>query len=237
MHSHRVEVLDRADDNDVVGKVLFLRNFVLLFVEFFLVSIVRNLSLAQKKLSTSSFFLTHPHHFELEFLPAQQRLLDENLVGQRRGDAGGDDLLKLVHVVRDATAGAAQRERGPDDQGELADHLVDRQGLLHRRRRPRGGGVEPDVLHGVLEELAVLGLVDRGELGADELDAVPEEFWSFFGFSPGFPGKGERKMNRQKWDLLLNLRERNRERRQARTAKALEQTIQGKKKERKSKKS
>ena len=52
---------------------------------------------------------------------------------------------------------------------------MDRERLLHRGGRARGGSVEADVLHSVLEELAVLGLVDRGELGADELDAVPGE--------------------------------------------------------------
>ena len=93
--------------------------------------------------------------------------------------------LELVHVVRDPASSPSQSERRPDDQRELPDHCVDRERLLHRGGRARGGSVEADVLHSVLEELAVLGLVDRGELGADELDAVPGEkgenfFFVFF---------------------------------------------------------
>jgi hypothetical protein len=47
---------------------------------------------------------------------------------------------------------------------------------LHRLvpvvRRAGGGRLEPDLLHGLLEELTILSLVDGVQLGADELDAV-----------------------------------------------------------------
>ena len=43
------------------------------------------------------------------------------LVGQRGRQAGVHNLMVLVHVVRDAAACAAQRERRTDDQRELAN--------------------------------------------------------------------------------------------------------------------
>ena len=70
--------------------------------------------------------------------------------------------------VRDAAAGAAERERRPDD----------------RRRRELDVGVGRDhaVRHGQAdrldrraEELAVLGAPDRAEVGADQLDAERRE--------------------------------------------------------------
>ncbi len=63
-------------------------------------------------------------------LPRAQRA---RLVGERRGQAGVHNLVVLVHVVRDAAARAAQRERRPDDERELAD-LV---GQLRARARPQ----------------------------------------------------------------------------------------------------
>ena len=60
---------------------------------------------------------------------------------------------------------------GPDDRRE-AHHRLHLQRLLQavRERGARAG--EPDLLHRLLELLAVLGLVDRLALRADHLDAV-----------------------------------------------------------------
>ena len=155
---------------------MFLKNFGVFFE---VLSCQRNLFFPTPTPTPTSpekkqqFFLPHPHNLQLVLLPPKQRLLDQHLVRQGSRDTGRDDLLELVHVVGDATSGTPQSESRPDDQRKFADHLVDCKGLFHRGRGPGGGGVEPDVLHSVLEELAVLGLVDRGELGADELDAVP----------------------------------------------------------------
>ena len=61
------------------------------------------------------------HDFHLVFLPAEQRFLDEDFVHGRKLDAALGDFLKLLAVVGDAAAGAAERERGPDDEREAAD--------------------------------------------------------------------------------------------------------------------
>src|SRR5207245_7650548 len=73
VHAHRIDVLDRADDDEVVADVA--------------------------------------HHLELELLPADHRLLDEDLVDRTELDAALREVAELLDVVRDAAADAAERER------------------------------------------------------------------------------------------------------------------------------
>src|SRR5690606_38675829 len=80
VHAHRVNVLDGADDHDVV--------------------------------------IVIAHDFELVFFPADDRLVDLDLVGHRGVEPATDDVLELLAVVGDAAAGAAERERGTDDGGQ-----------------------------------------------------------------------------------------------------------------------
>ena len=80
VHAHRIDVLDRADDDEVVGDVA--------------------------------------HHLELEFLPADHRLLDQHFVDRAELEAALGELAELFDVVGDAAADAAERERRPDDQRE-----------------------------------------------------------------------------------------------------------------------
>ena len=72
VHAHRIDVLDRADDDEVVRDVA--------------------------------------HHLELEFLPADDGFLNEDLVHRAQIDSATRELSELLDVVRDATANAAQRE-------------------------------------------------------------------------------------------------------------------------------
>src|SRR5438034_1227108 len=53
----------------------------------------------------------------------------------------------------------------------ISDLTDDRARLVEAPRVARAREREADALHRLLEELAVLGLPDRGELGADQLDA------------------------------------------------------------------
>ncbi len=161
MHAHGVDILDRADDDGVVGLVA--------------------------------------HHLHLEFLPAQHRFLDQHFVGGRGFHAPFHDGEEFLAVVGDAAAGAAHGEAGADHGGQA--HLVQRrqrlgEGLrrqLHHRgmvavedgiagrilllaqlafQRDALGHFQADLDHGLLEALAVLGLVDGVGGGADQLDIV-----------------------------------------------------------------
>ena len=138
--AHRIEVLDRADDDAVVRLVA--------------------------------------DDFHLEFLPADQALFDEQLVGRREIQAALADLFELFRVVGDAAAGAAEREARADHHRETGaadlrlDALLHAPGLFHRVRDAALRRVQADAGHRVLELQAVLGLLDRLLVGADHLDAV-----------------------------------------------------------------
>ena len=81
------------------------------------------------------------------------------------------DLLELLAVVGDAAAAAAERERRPHDRRE-PDLFLYLPRFLEVVRDAGTRRREPDVLHRVAKQLAVLGHVDGFARGRDELDAV-----------------------------------------------------------------
>ena len=127
---------------------------------------------------------TVAHDLHLEFLPAQQALVDQDLPDRRGVHAGAAIVDVVLAVVGHAAAGAAQRVGGADD-GRQAD-------LFQRFQRDGHAGVEvvvavraarggddggPRVLdaqpvHRLAEQVAVLGHLDGLAPGADHLDAV-----------------------------------------------------------------
>ena len=112
------------------------------------------------------------HHLQLEFLPAQQRLLDQDLAHRAGVEAAEADGSKFLRVVGDATAGAPQGEGGANDAGVAADLVAHRLGLLQAGGDAGGAHGHADALHGLLEQVAVLRLLDRRQVGADQLHAV-----------------------------------------------------------------
>ncbi len=108
-------------------------------------------------------------HFHLVLLPAEHRFLDQHLVGRRGFDAAGDDRVEFVAVVGDAAAGAGKRE-GRSDDGRQAGHfqrLARFFQIVGERALRR---FEPDAVHRLAEQQAVLGLVDRLLGRADHFD-------------------------------------------------------------------
>ena len=96
VHAHGVEVLDGADDDDVVRQVLF-RGFLIFqkkkrafFTPVPTPPPPRPPPPPKKKGKNR---ISYPHHFELILLPPEQRLLDEDLVGQGGRDTSRDDFL------------------------------------------------------------------------------------------------------------------------------------------------
>ena len=110
------------------------------------------------------------HDLVLDLLPAGDALLDQNFVNARVHDAGSRDFAQLLPGVGDAAAGAAERVRRTDDdrQTDLAGE-IDR--VLDRVNDLGGDDRLADLLHGVLEHLAVLRLCDGGRVRAEQLDA------------------------------------------------------------------
>ena len=111
------------------------------------------------------------HHLHLELLPAEERFLDQDFGGGRGDQAAADDMLELLAVIRDAAAGAAEREGRADDRGQPGA-FEHRKRLVERVRDAAARAFQPDLVHRVAELLPVLGLVDRLGIGADHLDAI-----------------------------------------------------------------
>ena len=87
------------------------------------------------------------------------------------GEAAADDGLELVLGVRDATAGAAERVGGADDQGqaEIGERGA---GLVHRLDDGAGGHRLAQHHEQRAEQLAVFGVADGLQRGAQQPDAV-----------------------------------------------------------------
>lgn len=93
----------------------------------------------------------------------------------RRRQPGTANVLELGPIVRDASPGATKREGRANNERELPDVLSDGDALLERGADAGGRRLEADAVHGLLEELAVLGGADGREGGADEADAEAVE--------------------------------------------------------------
>ena len=93
VHAHRVQILNRADDDEIAFGI--------------------------------------PHQLQLIFFPAEQALIDQHLAQGALLNAVGSDPPQFVAIVSDAPAGAAHRERRPN-QNRIADDLGKIERVIHR---------------------------------------------------------------------------------------------------------
>ncbi len=112
-----------------------------------------------------------PHHLHFELFPADNRLFQQHFRGRRHFESVRDDALELLTVVGDAAPGSAERERRPNDGRETNIRLF-LQRLFQGMRDIRPGHLETDVLHGLPEQVAVLGHVDGLAGSGDEFYVV-----------------------------------------------------------------
>ena len=136
MHAHGVEVLDRADHDDVVAAVA--------------------------------------HELELVLLPPDDRLLEEDLVGGARLEAGARDAQQVRLVVGNPGSGSAHGEgRAHDDRVPQADHRL--AAVLDAVADSRARTLCSHVRHDSAEELAILPALNGVDIRTDELHAVALE--------------------------------------------------------------
>ena len=112
---------------------------------------------------------------KLQFFPAGQTFLDQDLMDQAFIQAAVGDRLELFHVVDEAAAGAAHRVGRADDDREL-DGLQYLLGFLVASGDGAPGAFHADTFHRVLEGLAVLALLDGVKFHADYLHSVFREY-------------------------------------------------------------
>ncbi len=109
-------------------------------------------------------FITH--HLHLIFFPAQQRLVDQQLIGRRQIQTASTDFDKVVLVISDATTRATHGKGGPDDTGIAESHL-DLFGLFQRVGEGRYWGRQANGFHCHIKFLTVFSHVDRIATRAD----------------------------------------------------------------------
>ena len=112
------------------------------------------------------------HHLQLEFAPAQHRLVNEDLAYRGSLDAPGDYLVELLGAASDPSPASSEGECGPDDRREPNPFQLPA-GLLDRGRDRAGRHLQSGALHRLPEPFAVLGPVDRLVVGPDQLHPVP----------------------------------------------------------------
>jgi hypothetical protein len=110
-----------------------------------------------------------PHHLELELLPADDAALDQHRADWRQLEPPPDDLLELVAVVGDPSAGPAEREGGTNDCG-VAGIVYCLERRLDAAHGTASRGRQTDPLHRLGKLLTILGDPDGPFVGADQLD-------------------------------------------------------------------
>ncbi|ROV99906.1 hypothetical protein VMCG_06224 [Cytospora schulzeri] len=110
-----------------------------------------------------------PDNLVLDLLPALERLLDQNLRGQRQRASG--HVSELLLVVCETRSKTSQGVSGTDNDG-VTDALCGIQGLLNSvdSNRLRNGDV--DLVQGPGEEVTILTELQCSDTGSQNLDAV-----------------------------------------------------------------
>ncbi len=108
---------------------------------------------------------------ELELLPAENGLLDQDLADEAGGEAAGGDDPQLLDVVDQPAAGAAHRVGRADDD-RVAEVGGDLLGLLDAVGGRAARHLDAEPVHRLLEGHPVLAALDGVGLDADDLDAV-----------------------------------------------------------------
>ena len=104
-----------------------------------------------------------PDHLQLQLLPAGDRLLDQDLADQAGGNSPADHRPQLFSVI-DQTASCSTHGVGrPDDDRvtQLQGHLFR---ILQSVDRSALGNLDPQGVHGILEDDSVLAPLDGIQL-------------------------------------------------------------------------
>ena len=134
------------------------------------------------------------HELELVLLPAQDRLLQEDLGGAGGRQTRPGDAMQVRVIEGDTAAQAAHREGGAHDDRVSAQGIDPRAALIHGVGDDAAGDLGATTLDDVLELVTVLPGVDGRGGGADELDVVLIEHTALDqahgGVEGGLPAQG-----------------------------------------------
>ncbi len=110
-------------------------------------------------------------NLELQLLPTENGLLDENLAYETCLKASRADRAELFLVIYQAAAGAAHRVRGAKHHG-VSELVGDRKRLVHTVGDLASCHLDAELVHCILKFDTVLTALDRVDLHADNLHAV-----------------------------------------------------------------
>ena len=108
------------------------------------------------------------HHLVLDFLPAGDAALHQNLAHAGKTQAVCQNLLQLHLVMGDTAAASAQRIGGTQHH-RIADFGSEGNAVLDVRHHQGGRAGLSDLFHGVLEFLSILRLADGLRGGSKKL--------------------------------------------------------------------
>ncbi len=113
-------------------------------------------------------FITH--HFHLVLFPADQRFINQQLVGWREVQTAFADFFELFTVVSDTAAGATH-SKGRTNNAREAHVSGNRQRFFHSVRDTGTRGVETNFLHRDIEATTVFGFINGVGGGTNHGDA------------------------------------------------------------------
>jgi len=112
-----------------------------------------------------------PDHFQLQLLPADHGLLDEDLAHHAGRDAAAGNSTEFLEVVNQAAPRSPHGVGGTDDHG-IAQFRGDLFRLLDGIGRFALRHLDPEAVHRFLEGDPVLSPFDGIDADTDDLDAV-----------------------------------------------------------------
>ena len=111
------------------------------------------------------------HHLHLKLFPAEQRLLQQHLVRRRQLQPMRGNLFKFITIIGNAAARTAEGKRRADDDRKTQRRLR-RARLVHIMHRERLGAGEANLVHRLLEQIAVFRRLNRLHRRANQFHAV-----------------------------------------------------------------
>ena len=111
------------------------------------------------------------HHLVLDFLPSGDAAFHQHLSHAGKTQSVFQDFSALLRIAGNASAGTAQGVCGTKHYG-ITDFFGNLQTMLYILHNIRGSHRLADFLHGFLEHLPVLGLLDGQGRGANQAHIV-----------------------------------------------------------------
>ena len=119
-----------------------------------------------------------PHHFKLEFLPADYRFFQHDLMNQAGIEPPGRQPFKVLAIVGH-TAASATQGKARTHYNRIADPVCNLTGAFHVHDNPAFWHAESNTRHGFSEQVPVFSFLDHLGRCPDHLDLEPIQHTHF----------------------------------------------------------